>query len=350
MIVIGIDPHMASHTACAVDGRTGEMLSELTVPAGPDGHGRLLAWGRRLGAERQFCIEDCRHVSAGLERLLLARGEEVVRVPPQLVAALRRRGRRRGKSDSIDALSVARAALQEPDLPRARLAGAEREVRLLVDHRDDLVAERRRIQQRLRWHLHELGCEILPSRALGRAKWLDYLAGWLARRRGTQARICRTLVARLRTLGKEVDALEREIADLVSERAGALLAIPGCGPLTAAKLIGEVGDITRFATSAKLAMHAGVAPIPASSGAQHRYRLNRHGNRQINAALHRIAVNQGRWHPEARVYLARKQQDGKSRREAVRALKRHLASVVYRAMRSMAATSSSEVAAAPALA
>jgi transposase len=346
MIVIGIDPHMQSHTACAVDGRTGELLSEITVDAGREGHARLLSWGRRLGGQLLFCIEDCRHVSAGLERLLLGRGEEVVRVPPQLVAALRRRGRRRGKSDSVDALAVARAALQEPDLPRARLAGAERQVRLLVDHRDDLVAERRRIQKRLRWHLHELECELLPSRALGRAKWLDILAGWLARRRGTQARICRTLVGRLRVPSKEIAELEREITALVSERAGPLLAISGCGPLTAAKLIGEVGDVGRFASAAKLAMHAGVAPIPASSGARHRFRLNRHGNRQINAALHRIAVTQGRWHPQARDYLARKQQGGKSRREAVRALKRHLASVVYRAMRSMAATPSSDVAAA----
>ena len=151
-------------------------------------------------------------------------------------------------------------------------------------------------------------------------------------------------------LGREIGELEAEISALVAERAGPLLAIPGCGPLTAAKLIGEVGDVSRFASAAKLAMHAGVAPIPASSGARHRYRLNRHGNRQLNAALHRIAVTQGRWHPEARIYLARKQECGKSRREAVRALKRHLASVVYRAMRSMAATSSSEVAVAPALA
>ena len=94
MIVVGIEPHMASHTACAADGRTGELLSELTVPVGLEGHGRLLSWSCRLGAERLFCIEDCRHVSAGLERLSLARGEEVARVPPQLVAALRPRGRR----------------------------------------------------------------------------------------------------------------------------------------------------------------------------------------------------------------------------------------------------------------
>jgi transposase len=173
VIVIGIDPHMRSHTACAINGVTGELQAELTVNATREGHQRLLAWARRLASERTFCLEDCRHVSSNLERLLLARGEEVVRVPPHIAAGLRRRGRRRGKSDSVDALAVARAYLQEPDLPRAQLAGSDRELRLLVDHRDDLVAERRRIQQRLRWHLHELECDLLPGRALGRAKWLD---------------------------------------------------------------------------------------------------------------------------------------------------------------------------------
>lgn len=350
MIVIGIDPHQRTHSACAVDGRTGALLAELTVPATRAGHERLLGWGRRLGRRRLFCIEDCRHVSSSLERLLLARGEEVARVPPQLAAALRRGGRRRGKSDAVDALAVARAGLQEPDLPRARLAGPERELRLLVDHREDLVAERRRAQQRLRWHLHELECPPLPSRALARACWRERLEGWLEGRPGAQARIARELLARLRALGPEIEALEGEIGALVAGRAAPLLAIPGCGPLTAAKLIGEIGDVTRFASAAKLAMHAGVAPIPASSGLRQRHRLNRHGNRQLNAALHRIAVNQGRWNPPAKDYLARKQEAGKSRREAVRALKRHLASVVYRAMRSMASTSSSEVAATPALA
>ena len=122
MNMIGIDPHMASHTACAVNGSTGELLSELTAPAGREGHDRLLSWGRRLGGERMFCIEDCRPVSAGLERLLLARGEEVVRVPPQLVAALRRRGRRRGKSDSIDALAVALRRSRSPTCARRSTA------------------------------------------------------------------------------------------------------------------------------------------------------------------------------------------------------------------------------------
>lgn len=351
MIMIGVDPHQRTHTACAVKAATGELVGTLTVPATPEGHERLLVWAARQAGERRFGIEDCRHVSRHLERHLLARGEEVVRVAPHLAASFRRGGRRRGKSDGVDALAVARAALAEPDLPRARLGADERELRLLVDHREDLVGERRRIQQRLRGHLHELGhFEPIPSRALGGAGWLARLEGWLAGRPGTQARIARDQIARLRFLAPEIQALEDEISDAVAERAQPLMAIPGCGPLTAAKLIGEIGDITRFASAAKLAMHAGVAPIPASSGLRQRHRLSRHGNRQINAALHRIAVNQGRYNPPARDYLARKQQAGKSRREAVRALKRHLASAVYRAMRSMASPSASELSGTPALA
>jgi hypothetical protein len=131
MIVMGIDPHKATHTACAVDASTGELRAELTVSADRDGHDRLLVWARGHGRVLLFALEDCRHVSSNLERLLLARGEEVVRVPPHIAAGVRKRGRQRGKSDTVDAMAVARAALQEPDLPRARLAGIEREVRLL---------------------------------------------------------------------------------------------------------------------------------------------------------------------------------------------------------------------------
>ena len=115
-------------------------------------------------------------------------------------------------------------------------------------------------------------------------------------------------------------------------QASALLELPGCGVLTAAKLVGETADVARFAGDAQLAMHAGAAPLPASSGNSNRHRLNRSGNRQLNCALHRIAVTQGQHHPPARAYLARKEAEGKSRREALRCLKRHLARTVYRTL------------------
>lgn len=135
VIVIGIDPHKQTHTAVAVDGSTGELLGELTVPARQAGHERLLGWARALAAERRFALEDGRHVSGSLERVLLARGETVVRVPPKLMAGARRSARERGKSDAIDAAAVARAALREPGLPLARVEGPTREIRLLLDHR-----------------------------------------------------------------------------------------------------------------------------------------------------------------------------------------------------------------------
>jgi transposase len=167
---------------------------------------------------------------------------------------------------------VARAAIREgvETLPQARLSGPERELALLLDHREDLVAERTRIQQRLRWLLHDLDPELeIPERALDREKWLKRLAGRLARGEQTAAvRILRDQVRRCRALSRHANALEREIGALVRRQAPQLLALPGCGPLTAAKLIAEVASIDRFSSDAKLAKLAGVAPLDASSGKQ----------------------------------------------------------------------------------
>jgi transposase len=164
MIVIGVDVHKHELTAVAVD----ELGRELSGWSGPL-EAALLSWAP-VG-ERLWALEDCRHVSRGLERLLLEAGERLVRVPPRLTAPARRRGRSRGKSDALDALAVARAALREPRLGRPRPQEPRlRELKLLLDHRDDLVAERRRCQQRLRWHLHELDPSLrVPLGALDRA-------------------------------------------------------------------------------------------------------------------------------------------------------------------------------------
>lgn len=340
MIVLGVDPHKDSHTAAAVDAATSELRAAQTVRAGQRGHERLLAWGRSQGEERLWAVEDCRHVSVALERFLLARGERVVRVPPKLMAGARRSARTRGKSDAIDAVAVARACVREPRLPTARVAGAEREIRLLVDHRGDLVGERTRIQQRLRWHLHELEPELeLPAGCLDRRVWLDRVGRRLARGEQTvHVRICRELLRRVIELTRRVTELERELAPRVRAQAPALLALPGCGVLTAATLVGETGAVDRFPGDGHFAMHAGVAPLPASSGNTHRHRLNRSGNRRLNCALHRIAVTQGQHYPPARAYLARKQAEGHSRKEALRALKRHLARTVYRTLHTPALT------------
>src|SRR5215216_3982463 len=332
MIVIGVDVHKHSLTAVAVD-EVGRTLAETSAA---DEHA-LLAWSRSLPVERLWAVEDCRHVTRALERALVAAGEQLARVPPKLTAPQRRSGRVRGKSDPIDALAIARAALREPRLDRPR-TGEERlrELSLLVDHRDDLVDERRRAQQRLRWHLHELEPTLaIPAGALDRAVWLDRLARRLARNEQTVlVQISRELVGRCRSLTRTILALDRELQARIEKTAPTLLALPGCGALSAAKLLGEIGPIERFQSDAQLARHAGVAPLEASSGKHRRHRLDRGGNRQLNCALHRIAITQARTHQPARAYLARKQADGKSRREALRCLKRQLARTVYTTLKS----------------
>jgi transposase len=333
MIVIGADTHKRSHTVGAVDGATGRVLADRTVRANRRSFEDLLAWGRGVGGDRVWAIEDCRHVSGALERFLLVRGERVVRVAPKLMAETRRSARERGKSDVIDAIAIARAAIREglDTLPIAQLAGAERDVRLLVDHRERLVAQRTALINDLRWHLHDLSPELeIPPRALIGGRWQERVAGRLARsEQSARVRIARDELRRVRELTRSIDALERELAGLVADLAPRLLAEPGCGVLTAAKLIGEIAGIGRFATDAKLARIAGSAPLPASSGRTDRHRLDRGGNRQLNCALHRLAVTKSRLDPETAAYLARKQADGKSRREALRCLKRHLARRVW---------------------
>ena len=329
MIVLGADMHKRSHSIAAVAAPTGEVLADKTIQVGARGFAAVLIWARGLGADRVWALEDCRHVSGSFERFLIARGERVVRVAPRLMAGARRSVRERGKSDQIDALAVARAALREgvDSLPAAQLAGPELDVRLLVDHRERLVRQRAALNNDARWHLHDLWPELeLPTNALLAKKRQASLARRLARAEQTmRVRICRDELRRLRELTVAIDALEAELAQLVAQVAPQLLEQPGVGVLTAAKLIGEIAGIERFATDAKLARAAGLAPIPVSSGRSQRNRLDRGGNRQINAAIHRIAITRARCHPESIAFVERKTAEGKTKREAIRALKRHLA-------------------------
>jgi transposase len=332
MIVIGVDVHKQSVTAVAVD-EAGRMLAEQTIQVGSD---ELLAWATNLDDERLWALEDCRRLTRWLERQLLEADQELVRVPPKLMAPERRHGRARGKSDPIDALAVARAALREPTLSRPRPDEEPfRELKLLVDHRDAIVDERRRVHQRLRWHLHQLDPTFaVPLRMLARKVHLERVSRWLARQeQELQVRLARDLVASCRSLDRVIAELDRELERRTAELAPALLELPGCGAITAAKLLAEIGAVGRFQSDAQLARHSGVAPLQASSGRIQRHRLDRGGNRQLNAALHRIAITQARIHPGARAYLERKKAEGKSRREALRCLKRLLVRVVYQTLK-----------------
>jgi transposase len=336
VVVVGIDVHKQTHCAVAVDEAGRQVGRPLTVRATDAGHRQLLRWaGREFPEGVLFAVEDCRHVSTRLERSLLDGGATVLRVPPKLMALTRTSARTRGKSDPIDALAIARAAIREPDLPRAEHTHASRELKLLVDHREDLVGTRTRLQNRLRWRLHELDPEFdLPARGLDLAKQLNRAQTRLEELpASTLRRIALDELADIRTLTARINALEKELTALVRAQAPQLLGLPGCGPLTAAKLLGETANPARFRSEACFAMHAGAAPIPASSGTTDRHRLARGGNRQLNAALHRIAVTQIRLDGLGHAYYQRRRANGDTTMEALRALKRRLARVVFHLLR-----------------
>jgi transposase len=333
VLMVGVDVHKDTHTAVLVD-ELGRRQAARTVKATDAGHLQLLAWAveQASGVEVCWAVEDCRHVSTRLERALLAADQRVLRVPPKLMAGARSSARTRGKSDPIDALAIARAALREPELPVAEHDQTSLELKLLVDHREDLVGERTKMICRLRWHLHDLDPALAPgARGLDKPTRLRELAARLAAEHtGIRARIAGELVSDILERTTRIRALERELAARTRALVPQLLELPGCGPLSAAKIVGETARPGRFRSEACFAMHAGVAPIPASSGRTDRHRLARGGNRQLNAALHRIAITQVRLPGSLGAgYYQRRTNTGNTKPEALRALKRRLARVVF---------------------
>jgi transposase len=260
-----------------------------------------------FGAEVVWAIEDCRHLSARLERDLLTAGQQVVRVPPKLMALTRKSARTRGKSDPIDALAVARAFLREPDLPIASHDEVSREL------------------------VHELDPAHAPKAAsLDLAKHRDLLRAWLDTVPGLVAELARDELADITRLTETINGLAKRIGARVRAIAPVLLALPGCGELSAAKLVGETAGVTHFKSEAPFARHSGVAPIPVWSGnTAGRVRMTRSGNGQLNAALHRIAITQIRLDGLGQAYYRKRIDAGDSSTEALRCLKRRLARVVF---------------------
>ena len=331
MVVVGADVHKRTHTFVAVD-EVGRELGHKTVEATTAGHQAAVMWARqRFGTEVRWAIEDCRHLSARLERDLLAAGQSVVRVPPKMMAEQRRVARTRGKSDPIDAAAVARAALREPDLPIATHDERSRELKLLVDRRDDLVKHRTATINRLLWRVHELDPAWAPkAKSIDRPKHHHILAAHLEGVPGVLAELAREELADIADLTVRINALEKRLTELVKQAAPTLLAMPGVGALTAAKIVGETAGVTRFKSEAAFARHAGIAPIPVWSGnTRGRVRLTRSGNRQLNAAVHRIAVTQIRLDGLGKTYYEKKKAEGMSTPEALRCLKRRLARIVF---------------------
>jgi transposase len=331
MIVIGTDTHKRSHALAAVDEGTGKVRGKRQIEASGDGHLAAVRWARSLDDDRVWAIEDCRHVSRRLEQALLAAGERVIRVAPHRMGASRKGERTPGKSDEIDALAIARAVVKDgtEQFPVAFLDEQAMEIRLLLDHRSDLVAERTRTVNRLRWHLVELCPELeasLKRKALNQPRTVDRVDRQLrSQPAAARNRIAREQLAHLRQLNRRIDALAQELAEHVLARRPELLAEQGCGPLTAAILIGHTAGNQRFRSQAAFALQCGTAPIPCSSGQRTQHRLNRGGDRQLNHALHIIAVTRAHHDPATREYLARKEAEGQTKKGALRCLKRHLA-------------------------
>jgi transposase len=335
MVVVGADVHKWTHTFVAVDA-VGRELGSKTFDATTAGHQGAVRWARRkFGDELRWAVEDCRHLSARLERDLLSAGQAVVRVPPKMMAEQRRVARTRGKSDPIDALAVARAALREPGLPVASHDYTSRELKLLIDRREDLVQQRTSTTNRLLCRVHELDpAAAPPARSLRLVKQQNLLMDRLDGFAGLVAELARDELRDIIELTVWIDALERRIADRTAKAAPSLLSMPGVGALTAAKLVGESAGISRCKSEAAFARHAGIAPIPVWSGhTAGRVRLTRSGNRQLNAAIHRIAVTQIRMDGLGKTYYEKKKAEGMSTPEALRCLKRRLARVVFNTLK-----------------
>jgi transposase len=329
-VTIGVDPHKASCTAAVLDER-GELVDQQRFAATRTGSRALRRWAKRW-PERRWAIEGASGLGRTLAQQLASDGEYVVDVPAKLAARVRVLSTGHGrKSDPHDAISVAVAAHGATRLGQVRLEDHASVLRLLSDRRDDLVRARTQTLNRL----HVLLADLLPGGA-NRSLDADTAAALLRRLRPatapaqTRRQLAVDLVTDLRSLDRRITAVEERLRHAVTQSATTLIELFGVGPILAAKLLGEVGDIRRFATKHRFAAHTGTAPIEASSGEVVRHRLSRAGNRKLNHALHLIAIVQIR-HPTAgQAYYRRKLAEGKSPKEALRCLKRRLSDVVYR--------------------
>jgi transposase len=336
MIVIGADTHKRNHMLVAVDGQTGAVRGQREIPATDAGALDALRFAAGLASEAcVWAIEDCRHVSSRLEAALVAAGERVIRVPAAMTGQARKVSRQVGKSDPIDARAVALAVVRDgvESFPAAFTDQQALEIRVLCDYRDQIICERTRMINRLRWHLVRIAPDLetqMGHAALRRPQIAARLTRQLARLAPSpQLGVARRLLRRIRDITGEERELLAELTALIDTYAPQLLDQPGCGPVAAAIIIGHTAGAQRFLTEGHFARHAGTAPVPASSGNTQRHRLHRGGDRQLNRAIHVIAISRAKTDPETRAYLARKHAEGKTKLEAIRCLKRHLARRIW---------------------
>ncbi len=328
-VVIGMDPHKRSATIEVLDDRE-RVLQVGRFGTDRYGYKQLLTAGRRW-PDRVWAVEGCNGVGRHIAQRLVADGEPVVDVPAKLSARARVFSTGQGrKTDATDAHSVAVVALRTPGLRPVQVDDTTVALRLLVDRRDELGAARTWTVNRL----HRLLLELVPGGAkqfLSATQAKTMLA--TVRPRDVVGKTRRKLAAELITeldgIDRRIKAANKELRQLVEAAGSTLLELNGIGPSGAARLLGDVGDVSRFPTRGHFASWNGTAPIDASSGEQNRHRLSRAGNRRINRVLHIMAIVQLRNDTEGRAYYRRKVAAGKTTMEAMRALKRRLSDVVY---------------------
>ncbi len=335
-LVVGVDTHRDTHTAAICDGR-GRVIAQLQVPATPAGYADLLAWASTAADGRQlaWAIEGTRHYGLGLARHLTGAGQQVAEID-----ATRHIGKRRaGKSDPIDAVRAARELLARPRTGQLRADGDREALRLLMTDRDNAVQSAKTART------------VLASLIVtAPARLREELRHLPARRRAAACaaltcpagadRLTRVAYQTLIRLGQRIAGLadaaaeiEAQITAIVEDMAPGLVAAePGVGVLSAAQILLSWSHAGRIRSEQAFAMLSGTAPVPVSSGRTDRHRLNRLGDRQLNRALHVIAVNRMRHHQPTLAYIERRRAEGKTDKEIRRCIKRYLARHLYRVL------------------
>jgi transposase len=332
-VLIGVDPHKASVATAVIDEARGDLLERASFPQNRAGLRSLERWAKRF-PERRWAVENAGGLGRHLAGRLAAAGESVVDVPPKLSAKVRvlSSGNAR-KNDGVDALATALAASRHERLAAVDHEAASEALRLLSERREDLVAERTRALNRL----HALLRDLVPGGVAGKLsahRAARILRG--IRPQSSSSRVRRRLASEvlrdIRTLDRKIAELSGRIEAEVEASGTTLTEIFGIGPILAATIIGAVGDVGRFPSKAHFASYSGTAPVEASSGEVVRHRLSLAGNRKLNYALHMVAVCQARSDARGGTYYRKKMAEGKSRKEALRCLKRRVCDAVFRSL------------------
>ena len=330
-VIIGIDPHKASHTAVAI-GCDERQLAEIRVRATCQQTTKLLVWAELLGP-RTWAVESAGGLGYLLSQQLVRAGEEVLDVPATLASRVRVLGTgRSNKNDPNDALAVAIAVLRSSGLRSVEPANHSEVLRLLAKRNHEIGRLRNIVVSRLHAALANLspGGISKELNASDAVRLLNDLEPVTAVEQ-TRYDLAHELLDDVERLDVQLKESHRRIKVAVKASGTSLTELYGVGPILACELIGYTGDVRRFTTRDKFASYAGVAPIELSSGGRIVHRLSRRGNRQLNHAIHMVAICQIRQKDsEGRIYFEKKVAEGKTKREAIRSLKRHVANAVYR--------------------